>query len=127
MALSYNELINKLMSFHVENAVNRARAEEKLENFLNEVRPEIDQVLRENASLTAEQRAAIDERESELFAKVNARFPRANNANNAPANNAPAQGGGKRRRNKTRAANLRKRKQRKTRSCHKTRRSRRTH
>jgi hypothetical protein len=100
MAVTYNSVIAKLNSFTLSNAANRAAAEAKVEEFMNEIRPEIDQVLRENKEnpvLTEEQKRAFDEKEAKIFREVNTQF---------------AQGG----RRKTRAAKLRRRKQKKTRS-----------
>jgi hypothetical protein len=97
MAVTYESVIQKLNSFTLSNAANRAAAEAKVEEFMNDIRPEIDQVLRENPNLTEEQKRAFDEKEAKIFREVNTQF---------------AQGG----RRKTRAAKLRRRKQKKTRS-----------
>lgn len=101
-APSYNSVIQKLTSFTVANAANRGAAEAMVEEFMNEIRPEIDQVLRENPNLTQEQKRALDEKEAAIHAQINLQF------------------GGKRVRSrrgrKTRAAKLRKQTQRKTRS-----------
>lgn len=97
MAVTYESVIQKLNSFTLSNAANRAAAEAKVEEFMNEIRPEIDQVIRENPNLTEEQKRVFDEKETKIYKEVNTQF---------------AQGG----RRKTRAAKLRRRKQKKTRS-----------
>lgn len=105
MAVTYNSVIQKLNSFSLANAANRDSAIEKIEEFMNEIRPEIDEVLRknkENPVLTEQQKRAFDEKEAAIHTQLNTQF------------------GGKRTRfrrgRKTRAANLRKRKQKNTRS-----------
>ena len=103
MAVTYNSVIQKLNSFTLANAADRAEAEARVEAFMDEIRPEIDEVLRENPNLTEEQKRALDQKEARIFREVNTQF---------------AQGG----RRRTRAANLRRKKQKKTRSHRKTRR-----
>ena len=100
MAVTYNSVIQKLANFSLAAAVNRAEAESMVEEFHNEISPEIDQVLRENPNLTDEQKRKFDELQAAIHAQINSQFP--------------AEGG--RRKRKTRAAKLRKYKQRKTRS-----------
>ena len=95
---TYNSVIQKLNSFSLANAADRGAAEAMVEEFMDEIRPEIDEVLRENPNLTEEQKRALDEKEARIHREVNTQF---------------AQGG---RRRKTRAARLRKHKQKKTRS-----------
>jgi hypothetical protein len=108
MAVTYNSVIQKLNAFTLTNAANRADAEAKVEEFMNEIRPEIDEVLRKNKVnpvLTAEEKRAFDEKEARIFNEVTTQFP------------VPGAVGGRRlRRGKTRAAKLRKHKQKKTRS-----------
>jgi hypothetical protein len=102
MAVTYNSVIQKLNAFSLANAADRNTAETKVEEFMNEIRPEIDQVLRENPNLSAEQKRAIDEKEAAVHQQLTQQFPVA---------------GGRRLRKKSRAARLRKAKQRKTRSA----------
>ena len=102
--LTYEEVLNELQAFSLANAVNRNAALERVEEFINEIRPKIDQVLRENPNLTDAQKRAFDIAEGRIHNGVNTSHPKQAN-----------QGGGRRR--KTRAARLRKLKQRKTRSA----------
>ena len=100
MAVTYNSVIQKLNAFTLANAVDRAAALDKVEKFMDEIRPEIDEVHRANPNLTVEEKRVLDEKEARIFREVNTQFAQ----------------GGRRRRNKTRAARLRKHKQKKTRS-----------
>ena len=110
MAVTYNSVIQRLANFSLAAAANREQAEAMLEAFHNDINPDIDEVLRENPNLTYEQKRRIDELQSAIHTQINTQFP--------------AQGGRLRRRerkNRTRAAKLRKYKQRKTRSVRRRR------
>lgn len=102
---SYQEVIQELDAFSLANAANRNDAIGRVETFMDYIRPRIDQVLRENPNLTAEQKRAFDEKESRIFDTVENQFP-------APAQQAQ---GGKRRRGT--------RKGRKARKAHRRRRA----
>lgn len=72
---SYQEVIQELDAFSLSDAVGRNNAIGRIETFMNHIRPRIDQVLRENPNLTAEEKSAIDEKEGRIFETVNSQFP----------------------------------------------------
>lgn len=105
MAVTYNSVVQKLNAFSLANAANHNAAAVKLGEFMNEIRPEIDEIY---PNLSQEQKRAIELKEGAIHKQMMNQFPR-------PAANIVApNGGGKRR--KTRASKLRRKKQKKTRS-----------
>jgi hypothetical protein len=105
MAVTYNSVVQKLNAFSLANAANHNAAVAQLEEFTNEIEPEIDQIY---PNLSLQQKEAIRQKKAAIHQQMMNQFPR-------PAANVVApNGGGKRR--KTRAAKLRRRKQKKTRN-----------
>lgn len=72
---TYEEVLQRLETFSLQNAANRNAAMGKIEEFMNEIRPQIDQVLRENPNLSQEEKEAFDKKEEAIFNQLEQQFP----------------------------------------------------
>lgn len=134
----YQSILSELQTFKntLGGAQTRNQAENRHEEFLNDIRPRIidlqraNQQLAEADRLTAAHLRRIDQLESEIFAKINEEFPGANdpienNNGNAGGNGgglgiaAAAAGGGRRRKARKGRKSRRNRKGRKARQSRK--------
>jgi hypothetical protein len=108
-APSYDEVIQELDSFSLANATNHMNAVTRFSEFMDHIRPRIDEVIRSNPNLTAAQKRAFDEKEERIFSTLQTQFPNPN------ANPVPNQGGRRKsRRGKSRSKRSRRRQTRRT-------------
>ena len=109
-APSYDEVLQELESFSLANATNHMNAVTRYSDFMDHIRPRIDEVIRSNPNLTQEQKRAFDEAEERISRTLETQFPNPN------ANPAPNQGGRRKsRRGKSRSKRSRRRQTRRRR------------
>jgi hypothetical protein len=72
--VTYQSVLDELNAFSLSDATNRDDAMERVSNFMDEIRPKIDQVLRENPNLTAEEKREFDKGEKRIFNELDTQF-----------------------------------------------------
>jgi hypothetical protein len=75
MAVTYQSVLGELNNFNLSDAVDRDDAINKVSEFMDKIRPKIDQVIRENPNLSAEEKRKFDEREAAIHGEINTQFP----------------------------------------------------
>ena len=105
MAVTYQSVLDELNAFTLSNAADRDDAIQRVTEFMDLIRPKIDQVLRENPNMPVEQTRAFDIAEKRIFETVDTQFPNANDAGE----------GGRRRKRRARKTRKQRRASRKSR------------
>lgn len=105
MAVTYQSVLDELNGFTLSNATDREDAIQRVTEFMDLIRPKIDQVLRENPNMPVEQTRAFDIAEKRIFEEVDTQFPNANDAGE----------GGRRRRRRSKKTRKQRRASRKSR------------